>query len=69
MSEWQPIETAPALGEFYVRGGVIENELGVQFGRAESKAVKREDEKFVCLMPYDYDIKEWVVSPTEWCPI
>lgn len=64
-NEWKPIETAPASGEFLVRGGLLQTELG---DIDEYTVAHVNAGPMIFLYPVcnvcGYSV--WVLDPTEW---
>jgi hypothetical protein len=73
-NEWNSIETAPESGEFLVRGGTLEGELGLMgdfmdgiytVAHVERGAIDKAN-FFIC---NSCGYASWINNPTEWKPI
>lgn len=67
-NEWKPIDTAPASGEFLVRGGQLESELYAPDPYTVAHVERHvEQDYFPVCNTVVYSA--WVKNPTEWKPI
>lgn len=66
--EWQPIETAPIIGEFLVFGGEWEGEINSDTTKQKANLVIADDKGVYYVKGTDF-YSAWIKNPTHWMPL